>query len=64
MQELLVILEENVDRETIRAVATIVWESELLPMISVMASDDQVGQLKRLPGVKHIEPPRTGSLMT
>jgi hypothetical protein len=63
VQELVVVLEENADRDPIRRVATVIWESEVLSMMGVTVADDRVEELRHLPGVKRLDSPKIGSLM-
>lgn len=63
MRELLVVLSDDANRDEIRALATVVWESELLPVISVTVAEDKIASLRAVRGVVRIESPKLGSVM-
>ncbi len=57
------VLEGPIDRKIIGQLATITWESELLPIIAVTVADEHVEMLKALPGVVRVEEPKVGTVM-
>lgn len=54
-------LKPGADAEPLRTMTTVVWESTLLPIVVVAASEDQVRRLCALAWVERVEPPRIGS---
>lgn len=61
MQELLIAVKEPADRQASGQLATIAWESRLLPVLAVTVADDNVATLAALTGVVRVEDPKVGS---
>lgn len=60
MQELLVAVKEPADRQAIGRLATIAWESRLLPVLAVTVADENVAALEALARVVRLEDPKVG----
>lgn len=60
MQERLIVVQEPADRQAIGQLATIAWESRLLPVLAVTVADENGAALAALAGVVRLEDPKVG----